>query len=305
MTMPTPNMSGHNPTPAPAQPDCLICRIWEQMPYAKRHTTPISVQEGEGCLIVGFWLRARHPADQAIRYCERHAATMRLMDDRQSAQEKAKADALAQAASPDAQRAAMLRSRANDIAAKTIAPVLAQQPPMLSPPILPVIAPAVVSQQAQQAFANLQPGQVVTTDPTPAPVQATCTCGPPVANVAYCEHCRHQPGCPVHVTGCPRSPSFGSPPVVKNPETGILVPADTLGAGSIAAQMIADRQIPSLLDNSPPAFPPSAQSLAGQAGSILQEGLPEAKEEPKEEPPKFPCPMCNKMTFSGDIHVCS
>jgi len=271
--------------------------MWEQMPYAKRHTTPISAQEGEGCLIVGFWLRSRHPPDQAIRYCQRHAATMTMMDERQSAQDKARAEALAQATSPEAQQAVQLRSRVAAMAAKAIPPIPPAPPPLVSPPVLPIIGPA-LSSTAQEMVAGIQPGQVVSTDGVMPP---SCTCTQPVAGTTYCEHCRHQPGCPIHIQGCPRSLSFRNPPVVKNQETGILVPADTLGAGSqsLAAEAIAAIPIPSLLDSSPP------QTFNEQIDSILQDGLPEHKEEPKAEPPKFPCPMCGKPTFSGDIHICS
>ncbi len=290
MTQQNPSMSGHTP-----QPECLICRMWEQMPYAKRHTTPISCQEGEGCLIVGFWLRSRHPPDQAIRYCQRHAATMAMMDDRQAAQDKAKADALAQAASPEALRAMQLRGRVAEMAAKAVPQAAPVVPPLISPPVLPVIGPA-----TREVFATVQPGQVVTTDPLPNVPK--CTCTPPVAGTTYCDHCRHQVGCPVHISGCPKSPSFGSaniPAPVDVLLQAYQEPADTLlGAGTLAADIIKDRQIPSLLDSSPPSF-------NEQIDSILQDGLPEAKEEPKAEPAKFPCPMCGKQTFSGDIHVCS
>jgi len=68
-------MSGHTPVS-----DCPLCNMWARIPYAARHTTPVPVSEVEGILIVGFWLRARHPENLAVRLCERHGQTLILLD---------------------------------------------------------------------------------------------------------------------------------------------------------------------------------------------------------------------------------
>lgn len=36
--------------------DCPLCNIWARMPYAKRWSTPTTVYDTEGALIVGYWI---------------------------------------------------------------------------------------------------------------------------------------------------------------------------------------------------------------------------------------------------------
>ena len=58
--------------------ECLLCTMWERMPYAKRPTTPTSAQETEGALIVGYWMASRY--EGVPRICEHHMEILSLLD---------------------------------------------------------------------------------------------------------------------------------------------------------------------------------------------------------------------------------
>lgn len=58
--------------------ECLLCKIWGRMPYAKRHTTPTTAQETEGALIVGYWVARRYESVPPI--CERHMNVLQILD---------------------------------------------------------------------------------------------------------------------------------------------------------------------------------------------------------------------------------
>lgn len=34
---------------------CILCTLWGQLPYAKRHTTPTTAQDTENALVLGYW----------------------------------------------------------------------------------------------------------------------------------------------------------------------------------------------------------------------------------------------------------
>ena len=57
---------------------CTLCEIWARMPYMKRWSTPTTVQDTEGALVVGFWVRKRHDARPYL--CERHATILAILD---------------------------------------------------------------------------------------------------------------------------------------------------------------------------------------------------------------------------------
>ena len=53
------------------------------MPYAKRPTTPVSMQEAEGALVVGYWLACRPPTDDEF-ICEKHASLFQMLDNQEN-----------------------------------------------------------------------------------------------------------------------------------------------------------------------------------------------------------------------------
>jgi hypothetical protein len=61
--------------------ECLLCTMWTRMPYAKKYTTPTTVGETEGCLVVGYWIATRQAAEGVVvRLCERHMTVVNALD---------------------------------------------------------------------------------------------------------------------------------------------------------------------------------------------------------------------------------
>ena len=58
--------------------ECLLCSMWTQTSYSKRPTTPVSAQEAEGMLLIGYWIASRQTA--VPRICERHMNHLTILD---------------------------------------------------------------------------------------------------------------------------------------------------------------------------------------------------------------------------------
>ena len=71
--------------------ECLLCLMWAKMPYGKRYTTPTSVGETEGALVIGYWLATRQPSDAVVRLCERHMSVVTILDNQEEARKVAEA----------------------------------------------------------------------------------------------------------------------------------------------------------------------------------------------------------------------
>jgi hypothetical protein len=71
--------------------ECLLCSMWAKMPYGKRYTTPTSVGETEGALVIGYWVATRQPSDLAVRLCERHISVVNILDNQEEARKKVEA----------------------------------------------------------------------------------------------------------------------------------------------------------------------------------------------------------------------
>lgn len=61
------------------------------MPYGKRYTTPTSVGETEGALVIGYWVATRQPSDIAVRLCERHMSVVTILDTQEEGRKKVEA----------------------------------------------------------------------------------------------------------------------------------------------------------------------------------------------------------------------
>lgn len=124
--------------------ECLLCVMWGKMPYAKRYTTPTTVGETEGSLVVGYWVATRQASNGiAVRLCERHMSVVNALD----AQEEQRK--VVEAAKPPPspvdtqfqQRLAEVNARKEQlIAAGAISPQPAP-PPQVQPPSPFVLGP--------------------------------------------------------------------------------------------------------------------------------------------------------------------
>jgi len=65
--------------------------MWAKMPYGKRYTTPTSVGETEGALVIGYWVATRQPSDIAVRLCERHMSVVTILDTQEEQRKKLEA----------------------------------------------------------------------------------------------------------------------------------------------------------------------------------------------------------------------
>lgn len=58
--------------------ECPICAMWYRMPYHKRFSSPVTVEQAEEALAIGYWLRAN--SDGEVIPCKRHLDFFRLLD---------------------------------------------------------------------------------------------------------------------------------------------------------------------------------------------------------------------------------
>jgi len=60
------------------------------MPYAKKYTTPTTVGETEGSLVVGYWVATRQATEGVVvRLCERHMMVVNALDGQEEARKLA------------------------------------------------------------------------------------------------------------------------------------------------------------------------------------------------------------------------
>jgi hypothetical protein len=72
--------------------ECLLCSMWARMPYAKKYTTPTTVGETEGSLVVGYWVATRQVTEGVVvRLCERHMTVVNALDGQEEARKLAEA----------------------------------------------------------------------------------------------------------------------------------------------------------------------------------------------------------------------
>ena len=76
--------------------ECLLCAMWQRMPYSKRYTTPPPVAETEGALVVGYWLASRQ--EGVARLCERHMNIVGILDQQEELRSETEKAAQAQLA---------------------------------------------------------------------------------------------------------------------------------------------------------------------------------------------------------------
>lgn len=119
--------------------ECLLCVMWDKMPYAKRYTTPTTVGETEGSLVVGYWVATRQAANGVVvRLCERHMSVVNALDaqeERQKAVEAAKP--VNHTLDPHfQQRLAEVNARKEQLIATVNAPQPAPQPQASTPFVL-------------------------------------------------------------------------------------------------------------------------------------------------------------------------
>ncbi len=66
--------------------ECLLCTMWNKMPYGKRYTTPTTVGETEGALVIGYWIASRRDTSVVAGLCERHMVVVNTLDAQDEAQ---------------------------------------------------------------------------------------------------------------------------------------------------------------------------------------------------------------------------
>jgi hypothetical protein len=76
--------------------ECLLCAMWNRMPYAKRYSTPVAAAEAEGILVVGYWVATRKTDGLVVRMCERHMAVVTALDGQEEARKAREEAAKAQ-----------------------------------------------------------------------------------------------------------------------------------------------------------------------------------------------------------------
>lgn len=72
-------MTQQAPAAEPKQPTCVICAMWQRLPYHKRWSTPVPTPEAESLLAIGYWLR-RSLEGSVARFCEKHATLLSALD---------------------------------------------------------------------------------------------------------------------------------------------------------------------------------------------------------------------------------
>jgi hypothetical protein len=170
--------------------ECLLCSMWAKMPYGKRYTTPTSVGETEGALVIGYWVATRQAGDTVVRLCERHMSVVNLLDTQEEARkatEAAREEAVKKAEAQQLlghshdphfqQRLAEVQRRKEELIASAPPPVPAQPLPSYQGPFVlgpgPLGNPNTLIQEqlAQPPQPTIQTG--LTVPPMPNPGQPT------------------------------------------------------------------------------------------------------------------------------------
>lgn len=120
--------------------ECLLCTMWGKMPYAKRYTTPTTVGETEGSLVVGYWVATRQANNGVVvRLCERHMSVVNALD----AQEEVRK--VAEAAKPvDHTLNPHFQQRLAEVNARKEQLIAAAAAPQPAPPAPPAATPFVL-----------------------------------------------------------------------------------------------------------------------------------------------------------------
>ncbi len=143
--------------------ECLLCNIWARMPYAAKYTTPTTVQDTEGALIVGYWIASR--AKAVPRLCERHMTVLALLDTQE--------EQLEETVAPTQPAPAPIQQLNPPVPTAGVIPRHRKQVPRpLVPPITPLIAPPI--KVAPPSEFKLGPGPLTnensTTEQPPLPM---------------------------------------------------------------------------------------------------------------------------------------
>ena len=187
--------------------ECLLCSMWNKMPYGKRYSTPVSVGEAEGALVIGYWTATRMTDGTVVRLCERHMSVVTTLDEQEEARNVA-----------EAQRAeAVKRAQAQTVVAHTQDPHLQQRL-------------AEVNQRREMLVASAPPVQPTAPLPSPSAVQFSLGSQP----LGAPEMVIPAPVTPTIATGLivPPQMNQGQQPVIGNPN---LPQAPVQGAALIDA----------------------------------------------------------------------
>lgn len=159
--------------PMTEQTMCPICRMWGLMPYAKRHTTPTSVAETEGALIVGYWMAIRNLV-KGGEICDRHLRSIHVLDENE--RQRAEQEIVRQHELNEEIR--HLRSR-QALVAQATAPVPPPLPPVYTPVgINPDGDPHIVEPQSLPAAIHFQQAPEPPPPPPPQPPVYTVSVNP-------------------------------------------------------------------------------------------------------------------------------
>lgn len=119
------------------------------MPYGKRYTTPISVGEAEGALVIGYWVATRKTTEGVVvRLCERHMSVVNTLDTQEEARKVAEVQ----------QAEAIKRAETVELLSHTQDPHLQQRL-------------AEVNQRREMLIASAPPPQPTSQLPSPSAVQ--------------------------------------------------------------------------------------------------------------------------------------
>lgn len=200
--------------------ECLLCKMWALMPYAKRYTTPTTAEQTQGALIVGYWAASR--ATSVPRICEPHMAVINMLDlqeEQRIANERLAQERLAHAAQAN-QLPPELQAQVNGLQERQRAilnggPQAAIPVPVVQPIVpVPVLTPPVaVAPPVEKPF-TLGPGPL-TNENTISPVPPMPAADDPVA-----VYTGVQPAAAPHIVPPPPTAPPIVPPIVPTSNVG-------------------------------------------------------------------------------------
>lgn len=176
--------------------ECLLCTMWQRMPYAKKHTTPTTAAETEGALVVGYWVARNQVEPNTVpRICQRHMTVLGILDQQEERRIQVERSQYQATQPPTAYHSAevqRLQERQQQLVAGGLpAPMPA---PQTQGPVFPLTPPmmATAGVQIPASAIPAAPGPIMTASgvqvptsaiPASAPGQAPFVLGPgPLTN---------------------------------------------------------------------------------------------------------------------------
>lgn len=166
---------------------CILCSMWDSLPFKARHTTPVHVTEAEAILITGYWVSSRADKSVVPQLCERHVDYLNKLDEQMNIAVKLPPTArLSKQVAPQPvnrfpKRQAVMAPQAPKVQVTGQMPGLTAQPtsPVIPPPSMQMLTPPAPPMNPPLTSVSMteEPVQETAFNPENKPIFPCVMCG--------------------------------------------------------------------------------------------------------------------------------